>query len=231
MYSRFFPAAFASAFVVCFFGGIVDAGRPRYVHDVERMLQRKGMGLDDDDVGDVGGGGDDNDDHIHTRGVTHSLFVPLRAQLVSRPRATEKQHPASFSVLVSCSSSNARERCTLSPFRTLARPFSPSLSFPLYSLSPTREAANERINKKKKKKKPTMTPTMRASARQVYTNAQYRLSFFVFLSPLVKLSGITRTTRDAAHANVLHVFHARDSYLTLSTREWAMTAATTVTAT
>lgn len=73
-----------------FFGEIVDAGRPRYVHDVGRMLQRKGMELDD--VGDVGGGGDDggdddnNDDHIHTRGVTHSLFVPLRAQLVSRPR-------------------------------------------------------------------------------------------------------------------------------------------------
>jgi len=57
------------------------------VPDDERMLEQKSMELDDD-VGDVGGGdgGDDNDDHIHTRGVTHSLFVPLRAQLVSRPR-------------------------------------------------------------------------------------------------------------------------------------------------
>lgn len=112
----------------------------------------------------------------YTHAGSRTLFSFRSARNLSLARATEKQHPASFSVLVSCSSSNARERCTLS-FSHAYSSFLPlSLSLPLYSLSPTREAANERINKKKKK----LTPTMRAGARQVYTNAQYPLSFFFF---------------------------------------------------
>lgn len=86
---------------------------------------------------DIGSDGTYTHTHTHARGHALSLRFAPRARLVSRcVRATEKQHPASFSVLVTPSSSNARGQCTLffsharflfrSSFLYLSRTLSPA---------------------------------------------------------------------------------------------------------
>lgn len=79
----------------------------------------------------------------YTHAGSRTLFSFRSARNLSLARATEKQHPASFSVLVSCSSSNARERCTLS-FSHAYSSFLPlSLSLSIHSPRRGKRRMNE----------------------------------------------------------------------------------------
>jgi hypothetical protein len=94
--------------------------------------------------------------HTHARGHALSLRFAPRARLVSRcVRATEKQHPASFSVLVTPSSSNTRGQCTLffshARFFYLYLSLFPPLSLSLsHSFSPARPNGKQTYEMKKK---------------------------------------------------------------------------------